>query len=252
RVLEESKPNYIFHLAASASVADSVQNPSNDFNRNNFGTARLLEAVRLWGGDCRIVLASSGAVYGEPSNLPIRETDPLNPISPYGANKASTEMNARAYAHSYGLDIVTARLFNTYGPRMVRFVLLDFIRKLQKNADRLEVLGTGQQVRDFSYVDDVCEGLLLLGDAGESGEAYHVASGHSVTVQELAERLIKQLGLHSRLVFTGTSWAGDAQQWVVDIEKIRGLGYAPQVDLDEGIAQTVAWFEKGFGPINRK
>ena len=146
----------------------------------------------------------------------------------------------------YGLQVVIARIFNTYGPRMARFVILDFLRKLQRDPAVLEVLGDGQQKRDFTYVTDTVDGLMLLAEQGSACEAYNVSSGRSVSVTEIAHTLIARLGLADRthITYTGSSWRGDAQRWEVSIAKIGRMGYAPRVALEEGLARTIAWFQQ--------
>ena len=194
------------------------------------------------------MIASSGAVYGEPERFPIGEEDPLRAISPYGASKLAAEIEAGMFHRVYGLPVVIARLFNTYGPRMARFVVLDFLRKLERDPDLLEILGSGQQRRDFNYVADTVAALLILGQRGEPGQAYNVASGRSCSVLDLAHMMIAALGLtdRTRIVTTGASWVGDAQRWEVCIEKIAALGYQPHVSLVEGLARVIEWH--GFKP----
>jgi UDP-glucose 4-epimerase len=145
----------------------------------------------------------------------------------------------------YGLPVVIARIFNTYGPRMARFVILDFLRKLRNNPRDLEVLGNGQQIRDFTFVTDTVQGLMLLAERGLPVESYNLSSGSSVSVTDLAQMLIAALGLtdKTRITYTGNSWVGDAQRWVVSIEKIGRLGYTPAADLEFGLAQTIQWFQ---------
>ncbi len=244
RVAQEVAPAVIFHLAANASVPGSVEEPLYDFETNCAGTFNLLNAFRRATPCEKIVMVSSGAVYGEPTRFPIGESDPLRPISPYGSSKLGAETAARMFHSVYGLPVVIARLFNTYGPRMARFVMLDFLRKLQRDSRVLELLGTGEQVRDFNYVSDTVEGLLLLGDQGEPGEAYNVSSGVSTAIIDLAHAMIAALGLSNRTEIrcTGTSWVGDAQHWEVSIRKIADLGYQPSVPLAEGLARVIAWF----------
>lgn len=244
RVAHEVAPAVIFHLAANASVPGSVEEPLYDFETNCAGTFILLNTLRRVGSCEKIVVVSSGAVYGEPSRFPIRESDPLRPISPYGSSKLGAETTARMFHSVYGLPVVIARLFNTYGPRMARFVMLDFLRKLQRDPRVLELLGTGQQVRDFNYVSDTVEGLLLLGELGGPGEAYNVSSGVSTSIIDLAHTMIAALGLANttEIRCTGTSWVGDAQHWEVSIRKIADLGYQPSVLLAEGLERVIAWF----------
>jgi UDP-glucose 4-epimerase len=128
---------------------------------------------------------------------------------------------------------------------MARFVVLDFLRKLARDPTRLEVLGTGKQVRDFTYVADTVQGLLLLALRGITGEAYNVSSGVNHSVTELAHHLIavRGLGGKTEIVYTGASWVGDAQRWEVSIDKLRGIGYAPAFTLDEGLRRTQEWFD---------
>jgi UDP-glucose 4-epimerase len=251
QIFREVMPQFVFHLAANASVPGSVKEPEYDFEANCVGTFHVLNALRLIGGCERVVIASSGAVYGEPAAFPIRETDPLQPISPYGASKLNTEVTTRMFQRVYGVPGVLARLFNAYGPRMARFVVLDFLRKLQHDPARLEILGTGQQVRDSTYVADTVEGLLTLATVGAAGEAYNLSSGAYTSVTGLAECLLAQLGLTGRteLAYTGTSWIGDAQRWEVSLAKIGALGYRSRWTLDAGLAETIRWFEETEGVI---
>ncbi len=245
RVVALSRPAYIFHLAANASVPGSVEDPAYDFETNSAGTFTLFDALREYGRSEKVILASSGAIYGQPQIFPILEEQPCDPISPYGASKVCAETTARMFYRVYGLPVVTARIFNTYGPRMARFVILDFLRKLRHNPNVLEVLGNGQQTRDFTYVTDTVQGLLLLAERGLTAEAYNLSSGCSVSVTEVAQMLIAALGLtgETRITYTGSSWVGDAQRWVVSIEKIGRLGYIPAVELENGLVRTIQWYQ---------
>lgn len=247
-VIERTRPRVVFHLAANASVPGSVAEPSYDFEANSAGTFVLLDALRRTGGCERFILASSGAVYGQPTEFPIRETASLRPISPYGASKLNAEVTARMFMDVYRIPTVTARLFNAYGPRMARFVVLDFLRKLRKNPDELEILGDGRQVRDFTFVTDTVQGLRLVAERGELGEAYNISSGQSHSVTELARCLLEVCGLEGsvRLHYTGNSWTGDAQHWEVDIARLWMIGYEPKVDLATGLRITSDWFN-GIG-----
>lgn len=242
--VERHRPQVVFHLAANASVPGSVEDPAYDFETNSAGTFVLLDALRHQQEIARIVLASSGAVYGQPDAFPITETHTQNPISPYGASKTCAETTARMFCQVYGLPVTIARIFNTYGPRMARFVVLDFLRKLRQNPDVLEVLGDGQQKRDFTFVTDTVQGLLLLAERGLAAQAYNLSSGSSVSVTEVAHRLIAALGLTDRthITYTGSSWTGDARRWEVSIGKLSQLGYMPAVALEDGLEKTIQWF----------
>lgn len=244
-VLSLREFDVVFHLAANASVPGSVDDPAYDFETNCRGTFVLLDAIRELSPRTRVVFASSGAVYGEPEAFPIKEETPLKPISPYGASKLAGEVECRMFHEVYGIPIVIGRIFNSYGPGMPRFVILDFLRKLREDERVLEILGNGKQMRDFNYVEDTVQGLLLVARDGYPGQAYNIASGNSVSVTDLAEMLLRILGLENktRVSYTGESWIGDAQHWEVDTSEIRRLGYEPAVDLVEGLKRTIEWFE---------
>ena len=215
RVLEETKPDVVFHLAANASVPGSVDDPVYDFESNAAGTFTVLDAVRETCPDARVVVASSGAVYGEPIEFPLKESSSLAPISPYGASKLSAEVEACMFHQVYEVNVVIARIFNSYGPRMPRFAVFDFLNKLQNDLTRLEILGSGKQVRDLNFVTDTVQGLLTLAENGVNGEAYNIASGTSHNVTEIAHVLLDILGLSGKteLVYTGESWTGDDGGW---------------------------------------
>jgi UDP-glucose 4-epimerase len=235
----------VFHLAANASVPGSVADPENDFQCNALGTLVLLQALR----DRAIVncvVASSGAVYGQPGRFPIAETHPLLPISPYGGSKMAVEGLCRAFHTSFGIPVQIARIFNTYGPRQPRFVMFDFYRKLRADPDRLEILGDGRQVRDYCFVEDTVDALLRLGSrVNVPVAAFNISSGRSHTVIDVAESLCEVMGLEDvRFTFTGSSWAGDAQRWEVSIDKlVDATGYVPQHTLRSGLERFAEWFD---------
>jgi len=244
-IIQAAKPVYIFHFAANASVPGSVENPDYDFDANAIGTYNVFRACRGIDGLKKVVLASSAAVYGEPAELPIRETTALRPISPYGFSKLSSEHVMNCHHSVYGVPGVAARIFNAYGPRMARFVILDFLRKLGNNPNVLSVLGSGQQVREFTYVRDAVSAFLHLAAFGECGKAYNVSGGTPMSILDLAGRIIAARGLSDicKIETTGASWVGDAQRWTTDTSKLQQLGFSTEWDIDRGLAETIAWFD---------
>jgi len=235
----------VFHLAANASVPRSVRDPNRDFRCNAVGTLNLLQAMRTASVQACVV-ASSGAVYGQPNDFPITEEHPLHPISPYGASKMAVEALCEAFHASFGMPVRIARVFNTYGPRQPRFVMYDFYRKLRADPTHLEILGDGTQVRDYCYVDDTVDALLRLGQLDDGPcTAFNVSSGHSYTVVDVAQALISIMGLkHVQISFTGSSWAGDAKRWEVSINKlVQHTRYMPQYNLTCGLSRFVEWFD---------
>ncbi|HDN83776.1 MAG TPA: SDR family NAD(P)-dependent oxidoreductase [Candidatus Altiarchaeales archaeon] len=239
----------VFHLAANANVPYSVENPKYDFETNALGTFNVLK-LSLDLDVEKVIYASSAAVYGEPVYVPIDERHPLNPISPYGASKLAGERSGFAYYSTYGLKFVAMRIFNTYGERQRRYVMYDFLRKLRENPKRLEVLGTGEQVRDFCYVEDCVEAFILAAEKNVAvGDVFNIAGGNPISIRDLAYLMVKILGLDGKteVVFTGESWKGDIVNLYADISKIKSkLGFEPKVGLEEGILRLKEWFDEVY------
>lgn len=224
--------DHAFHFAANASVPTSVEDPRRDFRTNAAGTLALLEYARRHDVG-RVVYASTAAVYGEPAFVPITEEHPLSPVSPYGASKLAGERTGYAYASTYGVRFSAVRIFNTYGPRQPRYVMYDLIRKLQANPRRLEVLGTGEQVRDYCFATDMASAFLRVGRVG--GGPYNAAGGNPVSIREIAERIASLVAPDARIHYGGKTWPGDITRLVASVDRLRAIGFAPRVGIDEGL-----------------
>lgn len=232
----------VFHMAGLTSVSGSVRAPRRDFAVNVGGTLNVLESVREAG--CRLVFPSSASVFDPGSPLPHAETARKSPTSPYSAAKLACEGYCVAYHKSYGVDVKVARLFNMYGPGMTQFAIYDFYRKISEAEEALEILGDGRQVRDYLYLSDTVDGLLLIAERGEAGEDYNLASGVATTSLELATMMLEVMGREELAIRTsGKTFEGDVKAWYADLTKIRELGFEPQVELREGLRRTVASLE---------
>lgn len=240
----ESK-DLIFHLAANASVPKSVENPRMDYETNSTGTFNLLKACRGIGNNVKnIVYASTAAVYGEPSYTPIDEDHPTDPISPYGASKLSAEKIGMAFNETYELPFTSLRIFNVYGPRQKKYVMFDFIEKLEEDRNNLEVLGTGEQERSFCYVNDAITAILLASDERDAS-VYNLAGDSLVKIKDLAEIITSKIAPEAQINTTGESWEGDIQELVPDNSKIKQeLNFAEETSLEEGIDELIDWYER--------
>jgi len=242
RALGIERFDYVFHLAGNSYIPTSVEDPSLDFQSNLAGTLALLQALRSSARHPICVVASSAAVYGDPATLPIRESHPTVPISPYGVSKLGAESYAAVYARLYGLPAVSLRLFSAYGPRQKKQVVYDLLAKLDRDPEELEVIGDGTQERDLSFVTDVVEAFLLAATrAPARGEALNVATGASVTIAELVSALCRARGVSPRVRYTGRTRPGDAGRWRVDVSAIRALGYEARTPLESGLRSILAW-----------
>ncbi len=240
-LLGQPKTDLIYHLAAQVVVGYSMENPLADFETNAKGTLHVLEKARK--DDAKVVFASSAAVYGNPTVFPTPESYGFHPFSCYGLSKVVGEEYCQVYREQYGLDIVITRFANVYGLRC-HGVIHDFLDKLAKNPDKLEILGTGQQCRDFVHVSDVVEALTMMGTKeGINGEVFNLGLGRTVSILELANLILSILNLQNRTVITttGHSWQGDVTKIWFDISKAqKELGWTPKVTLEESIKEVIA------------
>lgn len=233
----------IFHLAANAYVPPSVEDPSYDYALNLHTTFRLLEVLRHSDRRPRLVYASSAAVYGNPLRIPIRETDPTVPISPYGVSKLAAERYVAVFSQLYEIPASSVRLSSVYGPRQRKQVVYDLFDRLDANPRRLKVIGDGTQARDFTFVQDAVAAMMLVAErAPGSGEVYNVASGSSHSIAELVAGICDALGLQPEIEYTGKVRPGDPEKWSVDIAALRSLGYESRTTLAEGLRATGDWY----------
>lgn len=233
----------VFHFAANADVPLSVKRPQYDFENNTIGGFNLLKAC-LDQNIKKVIYASTAAVYGEPKYVPTDELHQTTPCSPYGASKLTIESLGFAYHKTYELPFTAIRIFNTYGERQTRFVMYDLLKKLYKDNTKLEVLGTGDQIRDYCYVTDTARAFVLAAENDHvAGEVFNLAGGNKVTIKELVALLIKILELKNlNVLYTGQSWKGDITQFVGDTTKIKKvLGFQPQVGLEAGLTKLHQW-----------
>jgi UDP-glucose 4-epimerase len=231
----------IFHLAAQCNVAYSMKNPVKDFEINALGTLKILEKARKT--DARVIFASTSAVYGNPRITPTSEDHALKPISFYGLSKVAGEEECLFYNETYGLPVVILRFFNIYGPRG-HGVAADFLDGLRKNPSELRILGTGNQSRDFIYISDVVEVLILSAQSKKAiGQAYNIGSGTNISVRRLADIMIELIGLKgiTRVYCTGgEAWEGDMIMNYANISKIKkDLEWKPKVQLRDGLTALI-------------
>jgi len=233
----------IFHFAANPEVKVSTTNPEIHFNENIVATFNLLEAMRKRGVK-ELIFASSSSVYGEPEKIPVDEMAPVRPVSVYGASKAACENLIYAYSRLYGIRAVILRYANVVGPRLRHGVIWDLINKLRKNPSELEILGDGMQVRSYIYIDDAVEAIITAWrKTNNSFEVYNVASEDFITVNEVADEVIKAMGLSSvrktyKPILHGVGWLGDVKRIELKIEKLKILGLKPTLSSREAVRIT--------------
>jgi len=234
------KADVIYHLAAQVVVPYSMENPTIDFETNARGTLNVLEKARK--DDSRLVFASSAAVYGNPTKLPTPEKYGFHPFSCYGLSKVVGEEYCEMYASQYGLDITVFRFANVYGSRC-HGVINDFLDKLTQNPEKLVIIGTGQQSRDFVHISDVVEALQSAAVNKKTfGQTYNLGFGKTTKIIDLAKMILKILNLSEKTEITTTnvSWQGDINTIWFDITKAKKeLGWTPKISLEDHLKKLI-------------
>jgi len=226
----------VVHLAAYIEVDESNRDPLKYINNNVLGTASVLEACRE-AGVKKFVYISSAAVYGEPVELPVSESHPTRPLSPYGYSKLLGEDLARMYSEIYGLDVVVLRLFNVYGfgqSGEYAGVISKFIERVSVGKPPI-IFGDGGQTRDFIYVGDVCRAIELALNYSDRFDVFNVASGRGITINELARLIIGEAGLDVEPLYAPPR-KGDIRHSYADVSHAaEKLGFKAEVGLVDGI-----------------
>jgi nucleoside-diphosphate-sugar epimerase len=247
----------IFHLAALGSVPRSIDEPERTWVVNATGTLRVLEAARARGVP-RVVFAASSSAYGETERLPKVEGMPPSPHSPYAASKIAGEQLMEAWGHTFGLQTVSLRYFNVFGPRQpaasaYAAVVPRFCAAIA-SGQRPVVYGDGGQTRDFTYVSNAVLATMQAGSAENlpPGVVINVGSGRRMSVSDLAGEIAGAFGRPDLSPHHEPARSGDVRHSLADITRARDLlGYRPIASVEEGLAETVAWVRRPDGAAHR-
>jgi len=245
-ILRKTRPSFIVHLAALISVEESFTSPEEYFDVNVIGTLKLLKLIYKYRVN-RIVYISSAAVYGNPIDLPIKESHPTSPLSPYGLTKLAGEHLTRILSSKLEIEFVILRLFNVYGPGQSPLnsysgVISRFIYNALRNQE-LVIFGDGNHTRDFIHVQDVVEAIKLSIKTKNINEIYNIGSGKRTTINELAKKILHIVG-KGKIVYTKPR-EGDIKHSFADISKAKEkLGFRPTINIDEGITTLIENMKK--------
>jgi len=246
-VFERFRPEVVVHLAARAGVRPSLQDPNLYHRVNVVGGQHILDACRDF-GPSHLVFASSSSVYGGSTAVPFTEDDPvMRPISPYAATKRMNELQAHVYSHLYGLHVTMLRFFTVYGPRQrPDMAIHKFTRNLLRG-EPIPVFGDGSTRRDYTYIDDIVQGLLGCVNTPLRYEILNLGERRTTTLAELVEMVARHAG-RPAVIDRRPVQPGDVEITYADISRARRLvGYAPRFDMDEGIRRFVAWYRQTHG-----
>jgi dTDP-glucose 4,6-dehydratase len=242
-LLQTEGVDTVMNLAAESHVDRSILGPEIFAQTNVVGTATLLEASRK-AGVKRFLQVSTDEVYGSlgPEGL-FTETTPLAPSSPYSASKASADLIALAYHHTFGMDVVVSRCSNNYGPYQFPEKLIPLMIANALADKPLPVYGDGMNVREWLHVDDHNEALVTILERGVAGQVYNIGSGAEQPNIDIVKRILRHLGKPESLIRYVTDRPGHDRRYAIDASRLRGeLGWRPRHDFESGLAATIDWY----------
>ncbi|MFA6169613.1 MAG: NAD-dependent epimerase/dehydratase family protein [Candidatus Margulisiibacteriota bacterium] len=251
------EPEYVFHLAAFFANQNSIDHPEQDLRVNGFGTLKLLEYSALTGVK-RFVYASSGcSIYGSHAPMPLKEDFMSMHLStPYQITKMLGELYCNFFQHQYDVPCVKTRFFNSYGPGEIpgqyRNVIPNFIYWAMSGKP-LPITGTGEETRDFTFVEDIVDGLLRAGVMPEAvGQEFNLASGREIQIKQLAEMINKLTGNKAGINFAPRRKWDTKSRILASVERANKLiGYAPNTTFEEGLPKAIEWFKANWDDIQR-
>jgi UDP-glucose 4-epimerase len=244
KLFSENHIDAVYHMAANSDIQKGGKEPSIDFNDTFLTTKVLLEGMRK-ANVKKLFFASTSAVYGEILDTELTETTGgIMPVSYYGGAKLASEALISSYTSMCDMNVVIFRFPNVIGPRLTHGVIFDFIKKLKKNPNELEILGNGTQCKPYIYVLDLVEAIVKLTKEWKSGEEVYNLSVNSegTTVTKIADIVVEVLGLKDvRYKYTGgdRGWKGDVPRFKYNISKVLSTGWKPTHTSDEAVRQTV-------------
>jgi dTDP-glucose 4,6-dehydratase len=231
----------VVHFAAESHVDRSISDGSTFVRTNVLGTFTLLDCARKHGVR-RFIHISTDEVYGSTPSGSFRETDTLNPSSPYSSSKAASDLLARSFFITHGLPVIVTRCTNNYGPYQFPEKLIPFFTTNLLQGKKVPVYGTGRNVRDWLYVIDHCRAIDFILQHGEPGEIYNIGGGAERTNLEITRKILELLGEDESMIEYVPDRKGHDFRYSLDFGKLRKLGWKPAYRFDDALEATVKWY----------
>lgn len=241
----QSKPDVCIFAAGSANVQLSVTQPHLDFESNVVSVSRILNSLLKFSPACKFVHISSAAVYGNPAELPVKETSRIQPLSPYGWHKRQAELLCEEYFTSFGLPACSIRPFSVYGEGQKKLLFWDLFHKFNSAESSVELFGSGNESRDFIHISDFLNAIdLILHKGNFQADIYNIAGGEETSIQRAAETFRQVMHSSKLLTFNQKERTGDPVHWKADISKLKALGFRPAMSLESGLSNYYTWIKE--------
>lgn len=241
-LFEKNKISICINCSGAASVPLSLNYPLKDFNLNTVNVFKILDAIREYQPDCKFINLSSAAVYGNPTELPIKEKVTFSPISPYGIHKMQAEQICQEFHNFYNIKTCSLRIFSAYGEGLKKQLFWDLFQKFSKN-NSIELFGTGNETRDFIYIDDIVQAIYcVVQNADFKGEAINIANGEELSINKIANLFCNEFTIEKKkITFNNKVKTGDPLNWRADITTLKSFGYEQKNSIEEGIKNYILW-----------
>ncbi len=230
----------VWHIAANPDVRIGSENPDEIYRNNVSATYTLLEVMRKNGVE-RLIFTSTSTVYGEAKVIPTPEDYPTIPISIYGASKVACEAMIASYCHTFDIKAWIYRFANVIGRRSNHGVIYDFIMKLKRNPNELEILGNGEQNKSYIYISDCVDAMFHGLKANDWINIFNIGSEDQIKVKRIAKIVCEEMGLNPKFKFTGgdRGWKGDVPVMLLSIERLKSLGWRPKYNSEQAVRMAV-------------
>lgn len=251
RVFENNSYDVCINASGSATVGTSFTEPLNDYTLNTINVFKILNSIRKFNPGCKFINFSSAAVYGNPEQQPVKESHATNPLSPYGCHKLMAERICTEFYRIYNISTCSLRVFSAYGPGLKKQLFWDVFQKVKNttgsNDCEIELFGTGNESRDFIFIDDLMNAIDAVIQKGNfMGNIINVSSGVETTISEAAGLLVSILNEKLKIKFSGTVKKGDPLNWNADISLLSSFGFSAETNIKTGVKKYSEWLRNNL------
>jgi UDP-glucose 4-epimerase len=240
-IFEHLQFDVCINCSGAASVPNSIQYPLRDYYLNTVNVFKILDSIKKYQKECKFINLSSAAVYGNPTELPIKEQATTAPLSPYGIHKLQSEQICKEFYTFFNVPTCSLRIFSAYGEGLNKQLFWDLYKK-SKRSENINLFGTGKESRDFIYILDLINAIELISIKGTfEGENINIANGEEVFIEDCVSEFYNLFDNKVIFNFSGDNRPGDPKNWIADISSLKGLGYSRKYSLKEGLQNYYQW-----------